>query len=201
MVYHITYISYIHKCWLISINIGSSGLRHCCNAGMLVYLQLMKLEYSRIIISIPWLLMPWLLTSESYQQPWYWLHIKWGPFLSNQTNCEWWLLVIHQEDFHLSAAFQSWEAIENANIFVVCSYQGYPAKRALPTMLLRMADRALLAGYPWYKVSTTRCPLLRSQTYTALTGTHFCFSAFTFSHGSIPVQCSTYPYCPAAWGK
>ena len=36
------------------------------------------------------------------------------------------------------------------------SYRGYPAKRALPAMLIRMADRALLAGYPRYEITEIR---------------------------------------------
>ena len=32
----------------------------------------LKLEYSAINRSMPWLLMPWLLASPGHQQPWYW---------------------------------------------------------------------------------------------------------------------------------
>ena len=35
---------------------------------------LVKLEYGRITMSIPWMLMPWLLASPGHQQPRYWLY-------------------------------------------------------------------------------------------------------------------------------
>ena len=62
-----TYISMI----LIQITAESS----------LTFLAL-KSEHSRIIMSIPWLLMPWLIASPGHQQLWYWIcRMKW--FLSS----------------------------------------------------------------------------------------------------------------------
>ena len=57
----------------------------------------LQLEYSWIIKLIPWLLMPWLLASSSYQQPWYWLcKIKKH---SSRTDFEHWYIHIYQNIF------------------------------------------------------------------------------------------------------
>ena len=40
------------------------------------FLMVLKLEFARITRSIPWLLMPWLLTSPDHLQPWYCLSCK-----------------------------------------------------------------------------------------------------------------------------
>ena len=41
--------------------------------GNSCWVELIKLEYSRMTRSIPSLLMTWLLTSSGHQKPWYWL--------------------------------------------------------------------------------------------------------------------------------
>ena len=40
---------------------------------MMIIALMLRLEYSRGIISIPLLLMPWLLLFPCHKQPWYWL--------------------------------------------------------------------------------------------------------------------------------
>ena len=45
---------------------------HYCIIWIAIIL-LLKLEWSRIIRSIPWLLMPWRLMSPGHHQPWYWV--------------------------------------------------------------------------------------------------------------------------------
>ena len=46
-------------------------LGHQRSATICLILQAMKSEYSGWIRSLPWLLMPWILTSTGHHQPWY----------------------------------------------------------------------------------------------------------------------------------
>ena len=75
-----------------------------CSFLLLTHM-LLKLEYSGITKSIPWLLMPWLLLSPGHQQLWYRLQGKQ-------------VFVFHGEGFQQPAPSQCWEMIENANSFL-----------------------------------------------------------------------------------
>ena len=71
-------------------------------------LLVLKLEYSGINWSIPWLLMTWLLVSPGHQHPWYW---KCRIIMS---------LSSMRKDFNKSVPWmpsQCWEITENGKIF------------------------------------------------------------------------------------
>ena len=61
----------------IIYDVNAAGLWKICTTSF----NVRGLSYPGITKSIPWLLMPWLLTSPGHQQPWYWL-CRIGIFLS-----------------------------------------------------------------------------------------------------------------------
>ena len=63
--------------WLCALTMADPSVGPVINI-VTITLMLMKPEYSRWTLSIPWLLFPWLLPSPGHQQSWYWLcRIHW----------------------------------------------------------------------------------------------------------------------------
>ena len=65
-----------------------------------------KTEYLGTIRWILWLLMPWLLASPIYQQPWYWLYVR---YIS---------LSYYWQIFYICVPFQLSEMTENAHMIL-----------------------------------------------------------------------------------
>ena len=92
--WHLTSLLTFHKfLWILMIQ------RHPCWPADIIHhdpqkswgtwvltLLVLTLEYSKRFRSIPWLLLPWLLTSPGHQQPWYWLCSINGSLSSTRKN-------------------------------------------------------------------------------------------------------------------
>ena len=72
-----------------------------CNFDVKLTLLVLKIKYSRMIKSILWLLMPWLLALPGHQQSWY----------------RWSRTIDHEGGFELLVLSISCEVIKNTNFF------------------------------------------------------------------------------------
>ena len=95
-------------------------------------LLVLKLEYSGITRSIPWLLMPWLQKEPGHQQPWYWIFRINGSLASMRNYCTACAILLLQNDRNYKYTFNYkinslWKGLINwdSMVHICISEQGY----------------------------------------------------------------------------